>query len=119
MASTNKAPMELPPCSPENSILENDLELAVLQQTLKQLTIAETLEGFYVIAKLQWTGNKDWYLTTRRERERPRLFKDLRRLNEHLKTAYPTDRVEILRNQKMPDPVVGKGPKKIAKKAHL
>lgn len=94
--------MNRTPCSPANSILEGDLELAVQQQTLKKLTIAETPDGFYVIAQLKWAGNKEWYLTTRREREQPRLFKDLKRLNDHLKTAYPTDSVEILRNQELP-----------------
>jgi hypothetical protein len=91
------------PCSPANSILEGDLELAVQQQTLKKLSIAETLDGFYVIAQLKWAGNKEWYLTTRRERTQPKLFKDLKRLNDHLKAAYPTDSIEIIRNQKMPE----------------
>lgn len=94
--------MNRTPCSPANSILEGDLELAVQQQTLKKLTIAETPDGFYVVAQLKWAGNKEWYLTTRRERDQPRLFKDLKRLNDHLKTAYPTDSVEILRNQQLP-----------------
>ncbi len=91
------------PCSPANSILEGDLELAVHQETLKKLSIAETPDGFYVIAQLRWAGNKDWYLTTRRERTQPRLFKDLKRLNDLLRTAYPTDSVEIFRNQEMPE----------------
>lgn len=91
------------PCSPANSILEGDLELAVQQQTLKKLSIAETSDGFYVIVQLKWAGNKEWYLTTRRERTQPRLFKDLKRLNDHLKADYPTDSIEIIRNQKMPE----------------
>lgn len=101
-APTDRTHMNRTPCSPANSILEGDLELAVQQQTLKKLTIAETPDGFYVVAQLKWAGNKEWYLTTRREREQPRLFKDLKRLNDHLKTAYPTDSVEILRNQQLP-----------------
>lgn len=92
------------PCSPANSVLEGDLELAVQQQTLKKIQVAETPEGFFVIAQLKWAGNKEWYLTTRRERTKPRLFKDLRRLNDLLKVAYHTDTVEILRNQTVPEP---------------
>lgn len=92
------------PCSPANSLLESDLEVAVSQQTLNTLVIAETPQGFYVMAQLKWAGNKQWYLTTRRERMQPRLFKDLNRLNELLKTAYPTDSVEILRKQFLPPP---------------
>lgn len=95
--------MNRPTCSPANSILEGDLELAVQQQTLKKLAVAETADGFYVIAQLKWAGAKEWYLTTRRERTKPRLFKDLKRLNEHLKVAYPTESVEILRNQEVPE----------------
>lgn len=92
------------PCSPANSLLESDLELAVLQQTLETLVIAETPDGFYVMAQLKWACNKEWYLTTRRERMQPRLFKDLNRLNDLLKTAYPTASVQILRNQVLPPP---------------
>jgi hypothetical protein len=92
------------PSSPANSILEGDLELAVQQNTLKKISIAETFDGFYVIIQLKWSGNKEWYLTTRRTRSQPRLFKDLKRLNDHLKTAYPTDTVVIIRNQIMPEP---------------
>ena len=58
--------MKLTACSPANSILEGDLELAVLQQTLKKLVVAETPEGFYGVAQHKWAGNKDGYLTTRR-----------------------------------------------------
>lgn len=102
-APENRTNMKRIPCSPANSILEGDLELAVQQETLKKIQIAETTEGFYVIAQLKWAGNKEWYLTTRRERTKPRLFKDLRRLNDLLREAYPTDVVEILRNQPVPE----------------
>lgn len=98
--------MNRTPCSPANSVLEGDLELAVQQQTLKKIQVAETPEGFYVIAQLKWAGNKEWYLTTRRKRTKPRLFKDLRRLNDLLREAYPTDTIEILRNQTIPEPDV-------------
>lgn len=101
-AHNDKASMNRTPCSPANSILEGDLELAVQQETLKKLIVAETPEGFYVVVQLKWAGTKDWYLTTRRERTKPKLFKDLKRLNDHLKETYPTDRFELLRNQKVP-----------------
>ena len=90
------------PCSPANSILEFDLELAVKQKTLKKLTIAEIPEGFYIIAQFKWAVSKEWYLVTRRERYQPRIFKDLNRLNDHLKIICPTNIVEILRNQELP-----------------
>lgn len=95
--------MNLLPCSSENSILEGDLELAVLQKTLEKLKIMETPEGFFVVVNLKWAKGKDWYLTTRRERNTPKLFKDLKRLNDHLREAYPTEVVELYRNQQVPD----------------
>jgi hypothetical protein len=82
--------------------LENDLELSVQQQTLEKLKIMETPEGFYVIAQVKWAEGKEWYLTTRRDRTKPRLYKDLKRLNDHLREAYPTDSFELFRNQSMP-----------------
>ncbi len=94
--------MKLHPCSPENSILEGDLELAVLQRALDKLKVMETPEGFYVIANVKWSENKDWYLTTRRDRCTPKIFKDLKRLNDHLKQMYPTDSFELFRNQQLP-----------------
>lgn len=90
-------------CSPANSILESDLELAVQQETLEKMIVAETPEGFYLIVTLKWSGTKEWYLTTRRERTKPKLFKDLNRLNEHLKETYPTAGFEFLRNQAVPE----------------
>lgn len=101
-APNDRASMNRTPCSPANSILEGDLELAVQQETIKKLIVAETPEGFYVVVQLKWAGTKEWYLTTRRERTRPKLFKDLKRLNDHLKETYPTDKFELLRNQKVP-----------------
>lgn len=96
--------MNLTPCSAATSMLEADLELATEQQTLTKLTIAETAGGFYVVARVRWAADKDWYLTTRRDRTRPRLFKDLHKLNDLLRESYPTARVELLRNQDLPAP---------------
>lgn len=98
----NSKKMNLAPCSPANSVLEGDLELAVQQGTLKKLVIAEIPEGYYVIAQLRWSSNKDWYLTTRRERYQPRVFKDLKRLNDLLRESIPTESVELLRYQELP-----------------
>lgn len=94
--------MKLEPCSPENSILEGDLEIAVLQKSVVSLKVMETPEGFYVVVQLKWAKDKDWYLTTRRERNKPKVFKDLKRLNDHLREVYPTENFELLRNQTLP-----------------
>ncbi len=97
-----KRNMNLPACSPENSILEGDLELAVLQKTIDQLQIMETQVGFYVVVLLRWAEGKQWYLTTRRDRHTPKIFKDLKRLNNHLKEMYSTDSFVLFRNMKLP-----------------
>lgn len=90
------------PCSAENSILETDLLLAVKQDTIRKLKIMETLDGFYIMTELLWAEGKCWYLTTRRDRTAPKMFKDLTRLNKHLREEYPTNIVELHRNQEQP-----------------
>lgn len=94
--------MTLIPCSPANSILESELSLAVQQETLTHLQVMEVEEGFFVMVRLVWSSEKDWYLTTRRDRHNPKLFKDLKRLNEHLKKEYPTNCFRLLRYQTLP-----------------
>lgn len=94
--------MNLSACSPENSILEGDLELAVLQETIDQIQVMETPVGFYVVVLLKWAEGKQWYLTTRRDRHTPKVFKDLKRLNDHLRELYPTDSFVLFRNMELP-----------------
>ncbi len=94
--------MQLLPCSTENSVLESDLGVAIIQKTLDKVKVMETEEGFYVVVQFRWAGNKDWYLTTRRERHVPKLFKDLKRLNDHLRDFYPTDSFEVFRFMTLP-----------------
>lgn len=123
----NRTDMKRQPCSPSNSILEGDLELAAKHQIIEKLRVMETPIGFYVTAEFsdkshvlekhkgeglpEWfyiiaqmlaEPGKEWYLTTRRDRTVPKLFKDLKRLNDHLKEAYPTDRFELIRGQDVP-----------------
>ncbi|ERZ09682.1 TPA: hypothetical protein ACV5IO_005621 [Pseudomonas aeruginosa] len=124
---TNRTHMKRQPCSPSNSILEGDLELAAQHQIIEKLKVMETPIGFYVIAQFsdkshilekhkgsglpEWfyivaqmlsEPGKEWYLTTRRDRTSPKVFKDLKRLNDHLKEAYPTESFELVRNQEVP-----------------
>lgn len=94
--------MNLSACSPENSILEGDLELAVLQKTIDRIQVMETPVGFYVVVLLKWAEGKQWYLTTRRDRHTPKVFKDLKRLNDHLRELYPTDSFVLFRNMELP-----------------
>ncbi|WP_274508711.1 hypothetical protein [Xanthomonas campestris] len=119
--------MKRPPCSPSNSMLEGDLELAAGFKIVDELKVLETDLGFYVVAQFadkfnfleehkskglpEWfyilsqllaEPGKEWYLTTRRDRESPRLFKDLKRLNEFLQEKDPNGGFVLIRNQDLP-----------------
>ncbi len=94
--------MNQPPCNLENSILEGDLEFAAKQQTINEVMIMETPEGFYVIVTFTWATGKEWYLTTRRNRTAPKLYKDLIRLNNFMKEICPNKGFELIRNQSLP-----------------
>jgi len=91
--------MKQAPCSPANSVLEGDLQLAVKHQIIKSLTVVEVPAGFsvviefsgkpdtlkqhrqaglpdwfHILVQLLATPGKQWYLTTRRNRTSPRIF---------------------------------------------
>ena len=114
--------MDYESCTPSNSVLETDLEIAARKGIVQDLRVIETREGFfivvyfgdkqrvmekykneglpewfYVLAQLLSEPGKAWYLATRRERTKPRLFKDMNRLNEHLRNAYQIDRYTVIR----------------------
>lgn len=130
--------MARPLCNAHNSVLETDLELAAKLDVIATLAINETDLGYYVTAtfaksqkalrKVQEIGlktaaqtidelisdeTKVWYLTTRRERNSPRIHKHLGRLNDFMRERYPTDIVLLRRNQAWPGkpPVKTRGAK--------
>lgn len=73
---------------PENTIHDPDLALAARKGAIKQLTIVQTGEGFYIVVKLN-RGDESIVLTTRRERDQPRYFKHFERLITHIRESYP------------------------------
>ena len=87
--------MTLPPCGRENSILEPELRLAATQDVITSLEILETPHDqaaactYFVTVQIQWSGEKVWYLTTRRDRDRPRRFRDLSVLVRLLRELTP------------------------------
>ena len=94
--------MKLQPCTTENSLLSADLSNADIQQTLDKITVMETPGGFYVVVQIRWSGSKDWYLATRRNRTEPKVFMDLKRLNEHLLEICPSTGFELARKMSFP-----------------
>ena len=133
--------MKRQPCEPSNSILEGDLELAAKHNIIEKLKVMETKIGFYLVAEFADKSNvldkhkrtglpdwfyiiaqllsepgKEWYLTTRRDRTVPKVFKDLKRMNDHLKEAYPTESFVLIRDQDFPGVPKTKTSTKAAKK---
>jgi len=116
--------MKYPPCSPANSVLEGDLQLAVKHKIIERITVVEIAGGFSVVIEFAGTPDtikqhrqagvpdwfhilvqllaspgKQWYLTTRRNRTSPRLFKDLSRLNDYLRQTCPDNGFTLVRTQ--------------------
>jgi len=82
---------------PDFSISEVVLEESNKQGFIKELIINEFEGGFFITAKLAWSGQKVWTLTTGREKDKARIFKDLTRLNDFLKEKIYTEEVKIIR----------------------
>lgn len=76
------------PWNPENAITEPDLELAAKKDAVKKFYITQSTEGFYVTLRLNWRDD-DLHLATRRERDRPKMFKSIGRLIEHIRQKCP------------------------------
>jgi len=116
--------MKYPPCSPANSVLEGDLQLAVKHKIIERITVVEIDGGFSVVIEFAGTPDtikqhrqasvpdwfhilvqllaspgKQWYLTTRRNRNSPRVFKDLSRLNDYLRQTCPDNGFTLVRIQ--------------------
>ena len=96
--------MKLQPCTTDNSLLSADLSNAAIQKTLDKINVMETPRGFYVVVQIKWSGLKDWYLVTRRNRREPKIFMDLKRLNEHLLEICPSTDFELIRKMDFPPP---------------
>lgn len=71
-------------------------------KAISKIKVMETPVGFYVVVGLKASQGNEWYLTTRRDRYTPKVFKDLTRLNDHLREAYPTSKFELFRDQQLP-----------------
>ena len=83
------------PDMPDCSILENELARVAEQEKIDGFKIIETADGFYVVASIKARKPESLYLSTRREPEQPRLFRDLERLNSLLRELYPNGSIEL------------------------
>lgn len=82
---------------PDLAITENVIETSHQQGFITELIIYEVDGGFYITVKLTWSGDKVWYLTTRREKDTPRIFKSLNTLNDYLREKVYTKELKIVR----------------------
>lgn len=80
--------INMTPWNPENAITEPDLELAAKKEAVKKFYITQCTEGFYITVRLNWRDD-DIHLATRRERDKPKMFKHIGRLIEHIRAKFP------------------------------
>lgn len=80
-------------------MLASELESHARQSTLHKLLVMEIPTGYYIV--VVFPGKIIWYLTTRRNRFEPKVFRDLNRLNEFLKKIC-INNFELQRVQKLP-----------------
>lgn len=75
----------------ENSINEPDLEAIAKTNSIQGLRLVEVPEGFHVYATILTVtlAARELFLATRRNRDEPRLFKDISRLVAFIKQKYP------------------------------
>ena len=104
--------LSLPVCELANSVLEPDLREAAVQGVIADIEILETrcaadvAPAYFVTVRMHWSGKKTWYLTTRRRRDRPRLFKQIAVLLELLRDIAP-DPITLRRDVALPAPPGG------------
>lgn len=95
--------MNLPQCAKGTSIQEGNLHDAAIQRRVCRIRVMETPDGFYVTVQLRsfadGEGVGDWFLCTRRNPKRPKLFSRLERLNNRLKEICPGLGFELFRTK--------------------
>ena len=85
---------------PESSILETELARAADQDRLDAVRIIETADGFIVVVDVHTRTTDTVFLATRRAPDKPRVFKDLERLNTMLREMYPDGAIVLWCEQK-------------------
>lgn len=83
--------LSLPVCELSNSVLESELREAAIQDVIASVEILEAMTdvapSYFVAVQMHWSGKKVWYLTTRRDRTRPRLFRQVSVVLELLRSV--------------------------------
>ncbi|MDR0564675.1 MAG: hypothetical protein LBG78_07070 [Azoarcus sp.] len=74
--------------NPECAVYEHELKEASKRGHIVELHVNHSTEGFYVTAKLEYR-DEEIYLTTRRDRDRPKYYVDPGRLLNHIIRELP------------------------------
>ncbi len=91
--------MPIPNCDPSSTILQVDLDKLTTQQAVLRIKLIYTEEGSYLIFVLRNDPTKELFLTTRRERTRPKVFVDQNLLLAELHRNFPNLIFEASGNQ--------------------
>ncbi|MDD3465177.1 MAG: hypothetical protein PHH07_06840 [Candidatus Cloacimonetes bacterium] len=76
------------PWNPENAITEPDLELAAKKDAVTKFYITQCSDGFYITVRLNWRED-DIHLSTRRQKDRPKIFRSIARLIQLIRRKFP------------------------------
>jgi len=72
----------LDPVGHENTVTETEMRDYASRGMVTSTDVMQTPDGeYFVVLTLYGHRKKEWYLTTRRERTRPRMFQNLEKLN--------------------------------------
>jgi len=100
----------LPICELVNSVILPELRDAAAKGVIADVEILETqiagrgankAPSYFVAVRMHWSGDKTWYLTTRRHRSHPKLFRQLSVLLELLRDIAP-DPLTLHRDVELP-----------------
>jgi hypothetical protein len=77
------------PWSPNHAINESDLKLAAKAGAIKKFFVTQCSEGFYITVHLHGKTD-DIHLATRRQKDKPRMFKLISLLIEYIRKNFPS-----------------------------
>jgi len=74
--------------NPEQSITEQELQLVAKTGGVDEFTLRQLEDGWIIEVKTA-RSQENMFLVTRRDRTRPRTFKNLTRMVDHIRGKYP------------------------------
>lgn len=81
--------MTIPNCDPSDTILQVDLDKVKTSESVLKIKLVNTDEGSFLIFVLKSDPTRELFLTTRRDRTRPKVFVDQNLLLDDLRRSFP------------------------------